>query len=383
MTQERRRAAPSEKDHGVEPVGAGSCRPDTSAITANPDHLEPAPTGTVGETEIWPNRPGAPPGHWKREGTIEEPSARARRHAGTCRAAAGRSRTHPRARRHGVDYSRAGDAGLSRKGTSVHHRPPEESHYFAPERISTLSTFSSSILSNPRKEKNMPIVIDSVNKSYGEGEGTAHVLKDVSCTIEDSEICVIIGASGSGKSTLLNCLGGLDRPDSGTIEVNRQDIASLHPKDLTRFRRKQIGFVFQFYNLVPNLTVRENIEVCEYLTSNPLPLRSLIDSLGLTAHQDKSPRNCPEGSSNDAPSHAHSSSARASSCATSPRGRWTTRPPRRCSNCSSGSTGSTESQLSSCPTTRPSRPWPTVPSPFAMVESEAYRCRTPRRPPPP
>lgn len=161
--------------------------------------------------------------------------------------------------------------------------------YFAPERISTLSTFSSSILSNPRKEKNMPIVIDSVNKSYGEGEGTAHVLKDVSCTIEDSEICVIIGASGSGKSTLLNCLGGLDRPDSGTIKVNRQDIASLHPKDLTRFRRKQIGFVFQFYNLVPNLTVRENIEVCEYLTSNPLPLRSLIDSLGLTAHQDKFP----------------------------------------------------------------------------------------------
>ena len=130
MTQERRRAAPSEKDHGVEPVGAGSCRPDTSAITADPDHLEPAPTGTVGETEIWPNRPGAPPGHWKREGTIEEPSARARRHAGTCRAAAGRSRTHPRARRHGVDYSRTGDAGLSRKGASVHHRPPEESHYF-------------------------------------------------------------------------------------------------------------------------------------------------------------------------------------------------------------------------------------------------------------
>lgn len=135
----------------------------------------------------------------------------------------------------------------------------------------------------------MPIVIDSVNKSYGEGEGTAHVLKDVSCTIEDSEICVIIGASGSGKSTLLNCLGGLDRPDSGTIKVNGQDIASLHPKDLTRFRRKQIGFVFQFYNRVPNLTVRENIEVCEYLTSNPLPLRSLIDSLGLTAHQDKFP----------------------------------------------------------------------------------------------
>ena len=76
MTQERRRAAPSEKDHGVEPVGAGSCRPGTSAITAGPDHLEPAPTGTVGETEIWPSRPGAPPGHWKREGTIEEPSAR-------------------------------------------------------------------------------------------------------------------------------------------------------------------------------------------------------------------------------------------------------------------------------------------------------------------
>ena len=113
----------------------------------------------------------------------------------------------------------------------------------------------------------MPIVIDSVNKSYGEGGGTAHVLKDVSCTIKDSEICVIIGASGSGKSTLLNCLGGLDRPDSGTIEVNGQDIASLHPKDLTRFRRKQIGFVFQFYNLMPMLTAQKNVELPLLLTS--------------------------------------------------------------------------------------------------------------------
>ena len=135
----------------------------------------------------------------------------------------------------------------------------------------------------------MPIVIDSVNKSYGEGEGTAHVLKDVSCTIEDSEICVIIGASGSGKSTLLNCLGGLDRPDSGTIKVNGQDIASLHPKDLTRFRRKQIGFVFQFYNLVQNLTALENVELASQICRDPLPAARVLEQVGLAGRADNFP----------------------------------------------------------------------------------------------
>ena len=116
----------------------------------------------------------------------------------------------------------------------------------------------------------MDIRIDSVNKSFGQGDGKIDVLKDVSCTIDESEICMIVGASGSGKSTLLNCLGGLDRPDSGTILVGDREITSLSRKDLGRYRRDLVGFVFQFYNLVPTLTARENVGVCEYLSDDQL-----------------------------------------------------------------------------------------------------------------
>jgi len=125
----------------------------------------------------------------------------------------------------------------------------------------------------------MDIRIDSVNKSFGQGDGKVHVLKDVSCTIDESEICTIVGASGSGKSTLLNCLGGLDRPDSGTIRVGNREIASLSHKDLGRYRRDLVGFVFQFYNLVPALTARENVGVCQYL----------IAALGPADHRNKFP----------------------------------------------------------------------------------------------
>lgn len=135
----------------------------------------------------------------------------------------------------------------------------------------------------------MSITLDSVGKSFGQGEGAVQVLKDVSLTVDTSEICCVVGASGSGKSTLLNCTGGLDRPDSGTITVAGQEVTSLGPRALTRFRRRHVGFVFQFYNLVPNLTARENIEVCEYLSRTPMPLDGLIDELGLGDHQHKFP----------------------------------------------------------------------------------------------
>ncbi|RJF43125.1 ABC transporter ATP-binding protein [Actinomyces sp. 2119] len=135
----------------------------------------------------------------------------------------------------------------------------------------------------------MGITVNSISKSFGHGEGAVQVLKDVSLTVDTSEICCVVGASGSGKSTLLNCTGGLDRPDSGTITVAGQEITSLGHKALTRFRRHHIGFVFQFYNLVPNLTARENIEVCEYLSRTPMPLDELIDELGLGEHQHKFP----------------------------------------------------------------------------------------------
>ena len=102
-------------------------------------------------------------------------------------------------------------------------------------------------------------------------------------------MCVIQGTSGSGKSTLLNCIGGLDTMDSGSIKVDGTEIFGMTSDQLADYRRDNLGFIFQFYNLVPNLTVRENIQVCEYLTDDPLPMDDLIETLGLTEHQNKFP----------------------------------------------------------------------------------------------
>lgn len=102
-------------------------------------------------------------------------------------------------------------------------------------------------------------------------------------------MCVIQGTSGSGKSTLLNCIGGLDTMDSGSIKVDGTEIFGMNSDQLADYRRDNLGFIFQFYNLVPNLTVRENIQVCEYLTYDPLPVDDLIETLGLTEHQNKFP----------------------------------------------------------------------------------------------
>jgi putative ABC transport system ATP-binding protein len=103
-------------------------------------------------------------------------------------------------------------------------------------------------------------------------------------------MCAILGPSGSGKSTLLNVIGGLDRIDSGEVLVNGNEISNMNNKDLSLYRRDNLGFIFQFYNLVPNLTVKENIEVCEYLTKSPLDLNELLHTLGLWEHKDKFPK---------------------------------------------------------------------------------------------
>ena len=102
-------------------------------------------------------------------------------------------------------------------------------------------------------------------------------------------MCVIQGTSGSGKSTLLNCIGGLDTIDSGSVVVNGTQIAGMAQDALAEYRRANLGFIFQFYNLVPNLTVRENIQVCQYLTKQPLDMDDLLETLGLSEHQDKFP----------------------------------------------------------------------------------------------
>jgi len=135
----------------------------------------------------------------------------------------------------------------------------------------------------------MYIETRDLKKSYGEGGSFVQVLKGVSIKVAEGEMCVIQGTSGSGKSTLLNCIGGLDTIDSGIVAVAGTQIEKLRGERLSDYRRDNLGFIFQFYNLVPNLTVRENIQVCEYLTKHPLDINELIDVLGLTDHVNKFP----------------------------------------------------------------------------------------------
>ena len=135
----------------------------------------------------------------------------------------------------------------------------------------------------------MNLEVSDVKKSYGEGGSYIQVLKGVSLQVKQGDMCVIQGTSGSGKSTLLNCIGGLDTIESGSIKVDGTEIAGMKADELSDYRRDYLGFIFQFYNLVPNLTVRENIQVCEYLTDQPLNMDELLEILGLTEHQNKFP----------------------------------------------------------------------------------------------
>ena len=135
----------------------------------------------------------------------------------------------------------------------------------------------------------MYLEVSGVKKSYGEGGSYVQVLKGINTGVEKGQMCVIQGTSGSGKSTLLNCIGGLVTMDSGSIKVDGTEIFGMNSDQLADYRRDNLGFIFQFYNLVPNLTVRENIQVCEYLTDDPLTMDDLIETLGLTEHQNKFP----------------------------------------------------------------------------------------------
>ena len=135
----------------------------------------------------------------------------------------------------------------------------------------------------------MYLEVKDMKKSFGAGESYNQVLKGITTNIEQGQMCVIQGSSGSGKSTMLNCIGGLDTMDSGSIKVDGMEISGLNQDQLSEYRRANLGFIFQFYNLVPNLTVKENIEICQFLTDTPLDMEDLLNTLGLTEHQDKFP----------------------------------------------------------------------------------------------
>ena len=135
----------------------------------------------------------------------------------------------------------------------------------------------------------MYLEIKGLKKSYGKNGSYTEVLKGISTSVDEGQMCVIQGRSGSGKSTFLNCIGGLDIPNDGSVRVDGNEIVGLKPSGLSEYRRKNLGFIFQFYNLVPNLTVRENIEVCEYLTKDPLKIEELLETLGMTKYQNSYP----------------------------------------------------------------------------------------------
>jgi putative ABC transport system ATP-binding protein len=136
----------------------------------------------------------------------------------------------------------------------------------------------------------MFLSVTNLRKFYGEVENRVEVLKGINCTVDNGQICVLHGPSGSGKSTLLNIIGGIETMDEGSMIVDGKEMSRMSKKELSAYRRDSLGFVFQFYNLIPNLTVKENIEVCEYLSKNPLPIDDMIKTLGLWEHRNKLPR---------------------------------------------------------------------------------------------
>ena len=135
----------------------------------------------------------------------------------------------------------------------------------------------------------MYLELKDIKKSFGTGENRTQVLKGISCGIEKGKICVLLGPSGSGKSTLLNIIGGIEKADGGSISIDGELMESMNEKKLSLYRRKHLGYVFQSYNLIPNLTVRENIEVGAYLSDKPLDVNELLHTLGLYEHQRKLP----------------------------------------------------------------------------------------------
>ena len=135
----------------------------------------------------------------------------------------------------------------------------------------------------------MFLEIKGIKKSFGAGESRVDVLKGIDMEIEKGEFCVLLGPSGSGKSTLLNIIGGIDGADAGSITIQGERLEDMKEKKLSLYRRKHLGYIFQMYNLIPNLTVRENIEVGAYLSDRPLDVDELLHTLGLYEHQRKLP----------------------------------------------------------------------------------------------
>ena len=168
------------------------------------------------------------------------------------------------------------------------------------------------------------IALDHVEKLYHVGEVTITAVSDISFTVDKGEFVVVVGPSGAGKTTVLNILGGMDSCTSGTITVDGQTISSYGPKELTVYRRFDIGFVFQFYNLVQNLTALENVELATQIAKSPLPPEEVLAHVGLSHRLHNFPAQLSGGE------QQRVAIARAPSCfcAMSPPVPWTMSPVR-------------------------------------------------------
>ena len=137
--------------------------------------------------------------------------------------------------------------------------------------------------------KEMFLEIKDLKKGFGSGDSRTEVLRGIDFSVEKGEFCVLLGPSGSGKSTLLNIIGGIDEPDEGYISIDGEKTGDMKDKALTLYRRKHLGYIFQMYNLIPNLNVKENIEVGAYLSDKALDIDELLHTLGLYEHRHKLP----------------------------------------------------------------------------------------------
>lgn len=135
----------------------------------------------------------------------------------------------------------------------------------------------------------MFLEIKGIKKHYGEGESRVEVLNGIDIEVNKGEIVVLLGPSGSGKSTLLNIIGGIDDADEGYISIDGEKTADMNEKRLTQYRRKHLGYVFQMYNLIPNLNIKENVETGAYLSDNPMNTDEILKGLGLYEHRHKLP----------------------------------------------------------------------------------------------
>ena len=133
------------------------------------------------------------------------------------------------------------------------------------------------------------VELQQVSRAYGSGEKTFYALDHIDLTMEKGEFVVVLGPSGAGKSTLLNLLGGMDSPTGGSIRIGDQDIAAMNGKQLTKFRASNVGFVFQFYNIMPTLTVAENVGIIRDVTETDYDVMDVLAGVGLQEHATKFP----------------------------------------------------------------------------------------------